>query len=68
MVPIDNLMRHQMVVVNRCCMCLRDGELGAFVYSLSGPQGALECGSCFVGHVVGFSFEGGGAYSGMLWG
>lgn len=34
---IDNLIRRQMVMVNWCSMCLRDGESVAhFVYSLSG--------------------------------
>lgn len=30
---IDNLIRRRVVMVNQCCMCLRDGRvLGAFVY------------------------------------
>lgn len=28
-VSIDNLIRHRMVIVNTCSMCLSDGESGA---------------------------------------
>jgi len=24
--PLDNLRKHHMIVIDRCCMCKRDGE------------------------------------------
>lgn len=50
--------RCRMVMGNRCGMCLRDEESVA----------PLERGSCVVGYVMGFSCDGGGASSRVVWG
>jgi hypothetical protein len=44
--PLDNLRKRQVIMVNRCSMCQRSGEL------VDHPSSSLRCGFCFMSSSV----------------
>lgn len=63
LVTIGNRLQRRMLIVNQCCMCLRDEESVAQLFvDCPVTEELLECNSCFVGHVTGLPYDGDGAY------